>query len=138
MCFHAIYYMKMMSYNLFRLAMAQGIPLSLFFEVLDLFSLPNFPRNRFYHSSAPRQILQGPWKLENLLFLKNSHHEENFIFLDPWGISNCHSSITRGVKFSEELPSLLQIILLHIKFSQDFLCKAIKIIDIAILFYFVS
>ena len=36
------------------LGMVQGIPHSLFPEVLDLFSLSDFLTNRFYHSSAPR------------------------------------------------------------------------------------
>ena len=29
----------------------------------------------------------------------------DFIFLDPWGMLNCHSSVPFGIKFSEELPS---------------------------------
>ena len=36
------------------LGMARGIPRPLFLEVLDLFSLLDSPRNRFYHSSDPR------------------------------------------------------------------------------------
>ena len=33
----------------------------------------------------------------------------DFVFLNLRGILNCHSSIPRGIKFSEELPSLLLI-----------------------------
>jgi hypothetical protein len=68
--------------NWLRLGMARGIPRSSFPEVPDLFSLPDSPRNRFYHSSAPR----GPRKnsprtskILNFLFEHlNMKKKENF------------------------------------------------------------
>ena len=48
-----------------QLGMARGIPRPSILEVPELFSLLDSPRNRFYHSSAPRvlaKICRGPRK----------------------------------------------------------------------------
>ena len=48
-----------------QLGMARGIPRPSILEVPDLLSLLDSPRNKFYHSSAPRilaKIRSGPRK----------------------------------------------------------------------------
>ena len=59
--------------------MARGIPRPSILEVPDLFSLPDSPRNRFHHSSDPRQNTPRTPKIQNFIFEQlNMKKNENF------------------------------------------------------------
>ena len=60
--------------------MARGTPRPSFLEVLDLFSLLDSLRNRFYHSSNPRvfaKIPQGPQKYQKIQHFLEKFHKKN-------------------------------------------------------------
>ena len=84
-------------YYAYQLGMAQGVPWSSFPEVLDLFSLPDSPRNRFYHSSAPRgprQNSQRTSKIQKVQFcIKNERFANNLFFPCRYAFSNFEHSM---------------------------------------------
>ena len=65
-----------------EVGMARGIPRPSILEVPDLFSLLDSPRNRFYHSSAPRilaKIFRGPWNTEFPLSMRILENFQKFV-----------------------------------------------------------
>ena len=75
-----------MSSTFFGLRMARGITRPLFLKVLDLFSLLDSPRNRFYHSSDPQVLAKtprGPRKYQIVQHFLEKFHRKNLREKNP-------------------------------------------------------
>ena len=84
-------------------------------KVLTIFLPPSLVKYFSVSLINPKKVklsCWNPWKRDlltyserKLLEIPRGPRGIDFVFLDPRGMLNCHSSIPRGVKFSEELPS---------------------------------